>query len=302
MLVAWQLPSFLATLTASAPATIEAYRRDLEHFSAWAAEQGIHGPEAVDRRILRRYMVDLADASAAPRTMARRASALRRYFRWALRHGLVSADPSLTLRAPRGNGRLPRILHDQQLNAVLHGSGRPAAPSPGRRAQAEEARRLRDDAVVEILYGSGLRVAELCGLSTPAVDLSRGTVTVVGKGSKTRIVPLSEPSVRALTAWLEAGRAALAAPSTPAELVFVNLRGNPLTPRDVRRILDHRSPEPTHPHALRHTFATHLLDGGADLRSVQELLGHDDLSTTQIYTHVSRERLRRVFDQTHPRA
>lgn len=298
----WQVDTFLAALTAAAPATTDAYRQDLRHFVVWASEQGIDGPESVNRRVLRRYMVDLADQPAAPRTIARRASALRRYFRWAQRSGLVDTDPSITLRAPRGGGRLPRILHDQQLEAVLHGSGKASGSSVGRRAQVAEARRLRDDAVVEILYGSGLRVAELCGLRTSDLDLARGRVTVVGKGSKTRLVPLNEPSVAALQAWLGSARSVLAAPTTPAELVFVNLRGNPLTPRDVRRILDHRSPEPTHPHALRHTFATHLLDGGADLRSVQELLGHDDLSTTQIYTHVSRERLRRVFDQTHPRA
>ena len=300
--VAWQVDTFLAALTAAAPATVDAYRRDVVHFIDWVAVQGIDEPTGVDRRVLRRYMVHLADQPAAPRTMARRASALRRYFRWAHRSGLVSADPSISLRAPRGGGRLPRILHDQQLEAVLNGSGRATGPRAGRQAQVEEARRSRDDAVVEILYGSGLRVAELCGLTTSDLELDRGRVTVTGKGSKTRLVPLSEASVAAVRKWLASARSVLAAPTTPAELVFVNLRGNPLTPRDVRRILDHRSPEPTHPHALRHTFATHLLDGGADLRSVQELLGHDDLSTTQIYTHVSRERLRRVFDQTHPRA
>ena len=300
--VAWQVDTFLAALTAAAPATVDAYRRDVVHFIDWVAGQGIDEPTGVDRRVLRRYMVHLADQPAAPRTMARWASALRRYFRWAHRSGLVSADPSISLRAPRGGGRLPRILHDQQLEAVLNGSGRATGPRAGRQAQVEEARRSRDDAVVEILYGSGLRVAELCGLTTSDLELDRGRVTVTGKGSKTRLVPLSEASVAAVRKWLASARSVLAAPTTPAELVFVNLRGNPLTPRDVRRILDHRSPEPTHPHALRHTFATHLLDGGADLRSVQELLGHDDLSTTQIYTHVSRERLRRVFDQTHPRA
>lgn len=300
--MAWQVEAFLAALTAAAPATIDAYRRDLAHFTAWAEADGVSGPEAVDRRTLRRYLVALADQPVAPRTSARRCSALRRYFGWATRTGRLAADPSITLRAPRGQGRLPRVLHDQQLEAVLDGRRMRGGEHPPGRDQVAEARRLRDDAVVEVLYGSGLRVAELCGLTRSRLGLDAGRVTVVGKGSKTRAVPLSEPAVAALRRWLADGRAALAAPSTPHEVVFVNLRGNPLTPRDVRRILDARSPEPTHPHALRHTFATHLLDGGADLRSVQELLGHEDLATTQIYTHVSRERLRRVFDQTHPRA
>ncbi len=300
--MAWQVEPFLAALTAAAPATRDAYRRDLAHFATWAADHGVGGPDHVDRRILRRYMVALADQPVAPRTAARRASALRRYFRWATRTGLCPVDPSLTLRAPRGERRLPRVLHDQQLEAVLHGAHRDTVAGPSARQQVGEARHRRDDAVVEVLYGSGVRVGELCGLRRPDLDLAAGRATVLGKGSKTRLVPLSEPAVAALQTWLEHGRSVLASPATPADLVFVNLRGNPLTPRDVRRILDRRSPEPTHPHALRHTFATHLLDGGADLRSVQELLGHDDLSTTQIYTHVSRERLRRVFDETHPRA
>jgi site-specific recombinase XerD len=160
--------------------------------------------------------------------------------------------------------------------------------------------------VLELLYGSGLRVSEVCGLTVEDLDLRRGWLSVWGKGSKQRRVPLSAPAVDALRAWVRSGRtAALTAwPSAGGahDALFVNRRGRPLTPRDVRRILDHRSPVPTHPHALRHTYATHLLDGGADLRAVQELLGHADLATTQIYTHVSRERLRRVFDATHPRA
>jgi site-specific recombinase XerD len=241
--------------------------------------------------------------------VARRTSALRRYFRWATRTDRIAADPSLTLRAPRGTGRLPRILHDDQLQHLLEPAAGPGADrspgGPGVSAADDpfhQARRLRDDAVLEVLYGSGLRVAELCGLRREDLALDRGQARVWGKGSKQRVVPLSEPAVTALRAWLTDGRGTLAADRAPADVVFVNQRGNPLTPRDCRRILDRRSLEPTHPHALRHTFATHLLDGGADLRAVQELLGHADLATTQIYTHVSRERLRQVFDETHPRA
>lgn len=300
--VGWDVEGFLAALTAAAPATLDAYRRDLRHFIGWAEAEGIGEPGQVERRALRRYLLHLADQGAAPRTMARRASALRRYFRWATRSGRLATDPSITLRAPRGGGRLPRVVHDQQLSALLHHPGVDTQVATDAARQAAEARRWRDDAVVEVLYGSGLRVAELCAMRTADLDLDAQRVSVVGKGSKTRLVPLSEPAAAALRRWIATGRAVLAAPGTPRDVVFVNLRGNPLTPRDVRRILDHRSSEPTHPHALRHTFATHLLDGGADLRSVQELLGHEDLATTQIYTHVSRERLRRVFDQTHPRA
>ncbi|HEX2576434.1 MAG TPA: tyrosine recombinase XerC [Aquihabitans sp.] len=305
--MAWDVDAFLVSLSAAAPATLDAYRRDLADFTSWAGEHGIDGPGAVARRTLRSYLVHLADVPLVPRTVARRTSALRRYFAWTTRTGRTATDPAIALRAPRGTGRLPRILHDDQLRHLLVPPAgevptrQPStAPDPG--PLAEGARRWRDDAIVEVLYGSGLRVAELCGLRTGDLDLARGRATVWGKGAKERVVPLSEPSVAALRRWLAEGRAVLAGVATPPEVVFVNLRGKPLTPRDVRRVLDARSVEPTHPHALRHTFATHLLDGGADLRSVQELLGHEDLATTQIYTHVSRERLRQVYDRTHPRA
>jgi site-specific recombinase XerD len=168
--------------------------------------------------------------------------------------------------------------------------------------------RARDDALLELLYGSGLRVSEVATLRLADLDLDDRTVTVWGKGSKQRRVPMSAPAVLAVARWLGGRRAELlaslrpdAAPE-PADVVFVNRRGRAITPRDIRRILDRRAPAPTHPHALRHTFATHLLDGGADLRAVQELLGHASVSTTQIYTHVSVERLREVYRKAHPRA
>lgn len=302
----WEFDSFRAALTACAPATLEAYQRDLTDFVGWARDQGIEEPSAVDRRALRAYLVHLADRPVAPRTLARRTSSLRRYFGWAARTGRLASDPSITLRAPRGGGRLPKVLHQEQLATLLQAPPPRREVAPGTDPDVEEAkeraRKLRDVAVIELLYGSGLRVAELCGLRRPDLDLDRGRATVLGKGSKERLVPLSEPAVEALRAWWAEGRPVLAASSSDGSVLFVNARGNPLTPRDVRRILDARSPVPTHPHALRHTFATHLLDGGADLRTVQELLGHEDLATTQIYTHVSRERMRHVFEETHPRA
>lgn len=300
--VTWEVEGFVASLTACAPATRKGYASDMADFSVWATSVGIEGPGAVDRRALRAYLVHLADRAMAARTLSRRASSLRRYFRWLARTGRIDADPSVTLRAPRGTGRLPTVIHDDELERLLSGTGRAPDSPISVDDDTSAARRGRDEAVVEVLYGSGLRVAELCGLRRPDLDLDEGRLRVWGKGSKQRQVPLSEPSVLALRTWLAKGRPLLAAAETDPAVVFVNLRGKPLTPRDVRRILDSRSTTPTHPHALRHTFATHLLDGGADLRTVQELLGHEDLATTQIYTHVSRERMRQVFERTHPRA
>jgi len=292
--MAWHDAEFLGSLSSVAPRTVEAYRRDLAGFAEWAERGGAHGPEGVDRLLLRRYVAHLATRRYAKRSIARKVSALRRYFGWAVRRGLVAADPSTSLSAPRGEGRLPRVLRQDELTSLLD--------EPSVRAGDDPALRARDDAVLELLYGSGVRVGELCALSLGDVDLTRGRAVVWGKGGKQRTVPLSEPTVAALRGWIGPARDAwLSGPAT-TDALFLNQRGHTLTPRDVRRILDRRAASPTHPHALRHTFATHLLDGGADLRAVQELLGHADLATTQRYTHVSRERLRSVYDATHPRA
>ena len=313
--MAWQLEAFAGSLTGAAPATVEAYGRDLRSFVTWAERRGLAGPEGVDRPTLRRYLAYLATAGKARRTIARRASAVRRYFGWLRRTGVLEADPSVGLSAPKGEARLPRVLRPDELRTLLDVAGSDARSDAGSGAgssavrvrvrpddAAGGARRLRDDAVLEVLYGSGLRVAELSGLDVDGVDLDGHRLTVWGKGGKQRAVPLSEPAADALGRWLRDGRPAMMTEASPAAAVFVNARGRRLTPRDVRRIVDRRSAAPTHPHALRHTFATHLLDGGADLRVVQELLGHSDLATTQRYTHVSKERLRSVFDATHPRA
>ena len=289
----WNLDGFIASLSSVSDATREAYRRDLDGFVAWAARSGLTDPAGVDRRFLRRYLAHLDTRRYAKRTIARRASSLRRYFHWLRLTGAVDVDPTVDLAAPSGAARLPRVLKTEELDHLLD-----APPSPRSSAEID----ARDDAVLELLYGSGLRVAELCALSVDDVDLARRRATVVGKGSKTRLVPLSEPAIDALERWSDHGRDALVTPDTPDGALFLNRRGRRLTPRDVRRILDRRSAVPTHPHALRHSFATHLLDGGADLRAVQELLGHADLATTQLYTHVSKERLRSVFEATHPRA
>lgn len=287
----WRLDGFAASLTNSSQNTVRAYRTDVEGFIQWAARLDVTDPARVDRLVLRRYVASLTTREFAKRSIARKVSSLRRYFAYLRREGVLATDPSATLRAPSGDGRLPRVLAAADLDVLLDG------PTP---EDEPHWRRLRDDAVLEILYGSGIRVGELCGLDLGGLDLDRGAVSVWGKGSKERRVPLSGPAVEAVRAWL-----AIRHEVVPDELgaaLFGNERGHRLTPRDVRRILDRRSPRPTHPHAIRHTFATHMLDGGADLRAVQELLGHADVSTTQRYTHVSNHRLREVYTEAHPRA
>lgn len=291
----WRIEEFAASLTAAAPNTVLAYRRDVAAFVDWAERLGLTDPAGVDRKALRRYLAYLTTREYARRTIARKASSLRRWFDWLRRTGAISVDPSVGLRAPSGSGRLPRVLHDDEIRTLLD------AP-PSTTTDDDPVVRSRDDAVLELLYGSGLRVAELCALRPEDLDADRLVVRVWGKGAKQRQVPMGEPAAEAVDRWLSWGRSRLVAADSPADAVFVNRRGRRLTPRDVRRIVDRRAASPTHPHALRHTFATHVLDGGADLRAVQELLGHADLGTTQLYTHVSKERLRRVVDATHPRA
>lgn len=290
----WRIDEFCASLTDVSEATVVAYRRDMTDLAAWLERGAISEPAAVTRLLLRRYLAYLRTRSYARATVARKVSAMRRYFAWAGRRGLISTDPTLRLSAPGTGGRLPRVLGQREITALLDQPPTAAGP-PG------DARRRRDDALLELLYGSGLRVSELCGLRLGDIDCRRRTVTVWGKGSRQRQVPVSEASLEAVDSWL-AARPAMTKPGTPLDALFVNERGRAMGPRDVRRVIDRRALSPTHPHALRHSFATHLLDGGADLRVVQELLGHASLSSTQIYTHVSKERLRSVYESSHPRA
>jgi len=287
----WQLDDFVASLTSSAANTVSAYRSDLLGFIEWAETVGVASPADVDRVVLRRYVARLTTDGRAKRSVARKVSSLRRYFGYMRRSGVLAIDPSVALRAPAGDSRLPRVLDHADVSTLLDG------PSP---QDEPHWRRLRDDAVLEILYGSGVRVGELCGLDLDSVDLASGAMSVWGKGSKQRRVPLSQPAIAALRAWAPIRRDVVAEAAGAA--LFGNERGVRLTPRDVRRIVDRRSPRPTHPHALRHSFATHLLDGGADLRAVQELLGHADVATTQRYTHISNHRLREAYAEAHPRA
>ncbi len=289
----WGLEAWLDSLSGVADSTRAVYERDAAAAVQWLEEAGVAGPSAVDRRTLRRYLAELGVNRYAARTISRKVSVLRRYFDWARRSGRIDRDPTLGLAPPKGPSKLPQVLKDDQLHTLID---KPA------RAGDDGARDARDLAIVELLYGSGLRVSELCGLRHEDLDLAQAQVRVWGKGSKQRLIPLSDPAVAALRAWLRDHRVSFITVDTPDAPVFLNQRGRAMTPRDVRRVIDRRSVMPTHPHALRHTFATHLLDGGADLRAVQELLGHADIASTQIYTHVSRERLREVHRSSHPRA
>ena len=293
----WRVPEFVLSLTAASDATKRAYRSDLCQFAEWAARAGLDAPGRIDRRWMRRYIAFLSVRGLSRRSVARKASALRRYFGWLTKEGAIDVDPALGLAAPAGSGRLPRVLGAAEVSEMLGDGTVPDDP-----------RELRDRLVLELLYGSGLRVAELCQIDRGAFRPGNAHIEVIGKGAKHRRVPLSEPAVALLGAWRDGGsdefdvqRLRADADRDPAALL-VNLRGKRIGTRDVQRILDRHAATPTHPHALRHTYATHLLDGGADLRVVQELLGHQRLATTQIYTRVSRERLREVYESAHPRA
>ncbi len=292
--MAWEIDAFSRSIGGRSPHTVRAYTGDVRAFADWAGRAGLGGPEQVDRILLRRYLAFLSTRRYARATLARKAAALRGYFAWLTRRGVLDTDPASRLRAPAGRGRLPRVLERAELETILD--------RPPLSANTDESVRARDDAVLELLYGCGLRVAELCGLDIGDVDRSTRTLTVVGKGDRQRRVPMHDRCVAAIDRWTGSARPAMCSSETPAEALFLNARGRRLGPRDVRRLLDRRAPSPTHPHALRHSFATHLLDGGADLRVVQELLGHASLRTTQVYTHVSKERLLSVHGSTHPRA
>lgn len=293
VLESWRVDGFARSLTSLSDHTVDAYCTDVRGFAEWCARGAITGPGAVRRTAVRRYLAYLTTREYARPSMARKTASLRRYFAWAIRNALVATDPTVGIHTTAGQGRLPRVLDAGDVSALLD------APRPD---DEPVWRRAMDDAVLEMLYGSGLRVGELCGLDVRSVDLDAGAVVVWGKGAKQRRVPLSEPSIAALRSWLGLRVDVVPLDGPSPDMLFGNERGHRLTPRDVRRIVDRRSPTPTHPHALRHSFATHLLDGGADLRAVQELLGHSDVATTQRYTHVSKDRLRSAYNDSHPRA
>jgi site-specific recombinase XerD len=282
---------------------MRAYTGDVRAFIVWAERGGATAPGDVDRMLLRRYLAFLATRRYARTSLARKAAALRSYFSWLRRRGSIDSDPARRLSAPGGGARLPRVLDRHEIDALLRAPD-PARAAPGRARSGRlaSALELRDVAALELLYGCGLRVAELCGLDENDLDLRGRTVAVRGKGGRERRLPMHDLCAEALGLWLGEGRRVLEGSDSPKGAVFLNRSAERLGPRDVRRIIDRRSVAPTHPHALRHSFATHLLDGGADLRVVQELLGHASLQTTQVYTHVSKERLLSVYGATHPRA
>ena len=286
------MDSFVATLHAAdrSVATIRAYRGDLEQFTAWAARHTVRRPDEVTNKTLRAYLSAMTTRGDARTSIARRRASLRRYFAWMVERGHLPESPAARLSTPRPNAKLPTIVVREQLDVLLDDDW------------GDDEWAILDRAVCEVLYGAGLRVSELCGLNTDSVDFSAGLVRVLGKGRKERIVPLHQRGLRALRLWLDDAREDVQRRGSPADAMFLNRRGHRLGSRDVRRILDNRVARGhVHPHALRHTYATHLLEGGADLRVVQELLGHESLTTTQLYTHVSKSRLQKVYRQTHPR-
>lgn len=289
------LASFLRSLEGErgvSPHTLQAYRRDVRQFLRFAREQRVSAWAEVTTPVARRYVAHL-DRRYARRSVARQLSALRTLYRFLYREGRVARNPFTLTAAPKQPRRLPKVLSREEVAAVL---GAPDTATP---------LGLRDRALLEVLYATGLRVGELVSLQRRDIAES-DELRVLGKGRRERVVLMGPPAQEALGQYLRVGRPKLVRGRDPGFL-FLNARGGRLTDRGVRVVVDRHiraaaAGRRISPHVLRHTFATHLLDGGADLRTIQELLGHANLSTTQIYTHVSRDWLKRVYDQAHPRA
>jgi integrase/recombinase XerD len=283
--------SFLALLAARrAPRTVEAYRRDLAAFAAW-----LEGPPVgATTEDLELYLAEGRAAGLSSATLARRTAALRSFFRHLQLLSRIDENPAAAIAAPRRVRRLPRTLSPAEAERLVEAA---AGTTP---------RDLRDRALVELLYGAGLRVSEAVGLERGAVDLDARIVRAMGKGSKERVVPIGRQAVEALRRYLARGRPHLE--RRQRQEVFLNARGGALTRAGafliLRRLAERAGlePERVHPHLLRHSFATHMLEGGADLRSLQELLGHADLATTELYTHVSDRRRRETYFHAHPHA
>lgn len=298
----WNVDDFVGSLTGSSPNTRAAYARDVDQFVTWAQRGACASPSQLDRSVLRRFLAHLETRGYARRSISRKAASLRAYLRWLTRHNILDTDLARSVRAPAGRARLPRVPHAEEAMTLLDDLSVEAHDIDDPVAAATA---MRDRAVIEVLYGTGVRVGECCGLTHETCDLDRAAITVLGKGGKERRLPLGTPAIDALREYLTTGRPLLATHESPTDVLFLNRRGKPLTTRDARRILDRhplRDGRSLHPHTLRHAYATHLLEGGADLRTVQELLGHADLTTTQVYTHLTVERVKAVYEATHPRA
>jgi site-specific recombinase XerD len=277
----------------SAERTRRAYGVDLGGFAEWAGEQGL-GPGDVRYRDVRRYAAGLSNAGAAAATVARKLAAVRGFYGFLVRTGRAGANPAELVSSPKGSEKLPRVLTTEQMRSLLE------------RIPARTPLELRDRAMLELAYSCGLRCEEIVNLDEGALDFETEQLRVLGKGSKERLLPVGEPAQRALRRYLEKGRRALVAdPREPA--LFLSKSGRRLSNSDVTRRLGLWTREAAlaagvSPHALRHSFATHLLEGGADLRTIQELLGHASISTTQVYTRVDAARLRDTYAASHPRA
>lgn len=267
--------------------TLDAYRRDLAALCEWAAREGT-APESLDPARIRAFVAAEHRRGLAPSSLQRRLSACRGWYRWLLRHGHIKADPTAGVRAPRASRKLPQVLDPDEAKALVE-------------VPTDAPLGLRDRAMLELFYSSGLRVAELCALRWRDLQLEDGLVTVLGKGARQRTVPVGSHARRALEEWrAESG-------GTSDSPVFPGRGGRPISPRTVQarmRLLARRQGlfKRVHPHLLRHSFASHVLESSGDLRGVQELLGHADIATTQIYTHLDFGHLSRVYDAAHPRA
>jgi integrase/recombinase XerC len=303
---AGHLAAFERHLTAErglSPHTVRAYLGDVAAMLDHGCTGGLGGLAGLDIGLIRAWLAAQHAGGMARATLARRAAAARAFTGFAHARGWLDGDPGPLLAAPKAARRLPSVLGQEQVAKVLAvGESAPTEPGDPRAAAIA----LRDTAILELLYASGIRVSELCGLDAGDVDDGRRTVRVLGKGNKERVVPVGVPAARAVRQWRRAGRPLLATERSGAAL-FIGARGGRLDPRAARRAVHARiaaagSVPDTGPHGLRHSAATHLLEGGADLRSVQEILGHASLSSTQIYTHVSVDRLLAAYRQAHPRA
>ncbi len=279
------------------PHTLRGYSRDILDFLEFLRAGDDFDPTGVDALAVRGFHAHLRERNASKATVARKLAALRSFYKFLVRRSIVEASPVAAVKTPKQEKRLPRFLDEREVGKLLD------APGP------DDAFPRRDKALLETLYSTGLRVSELVGLDVADADLRSGLIRARGKGKKERLVPIGSVAVQALVQYLDEERVRLLRPldGKPTGALFLNRDGTRLSARSVRRVLTRYIsrtglPVRTSPHTLRHTFATHLLDRGADLRSVQELLGHESLATTQIYTHVTTERLRDAYNDAHPRA